>query len=159
MSKRWNPTKKEIEDWLDQKLHKFVVQENKTPQISEKKVVGSLHIHRIHEIFFMSFSTKLYEWIVRLADSQGWCRLDQPIMWNPKLVSRLEASEDKIAQAVDHWLDQIIGGFITKFAIDTTVSYSKAERRFLKGPRGKYIKSLNTWIKMLLCEKRAMQIH
>jgi len=68
-------------------------------------------------------------------------------------VRSLEASEDKIARIVDHWLDRIIGGFITDFTIDTLVSYSEVERHFLKGPRGKYIKSLNTWIKMLLCEK------
>lgn len=81
------------------------------------------------------------------------------IMWTPELVRRLEASEDKIMQAVDHWLDRIIGGFINEFAIETTVSYNEAEICFLKGPRGKYIKSLNTWIKMLLCEKWVMCIH
>ena len=42
---------------------------------------------------------------------------------------------------------------MTEFAVDTSVSYSEAERRFFKGPRGKYLKSLNTWIKMLLCKK------
>ena len=72
---------------------------------------------------------------------------------------RLEASEDNIAHVVDRWLDRIIGGFITEFAVDISVSYSKAERHFLKGPQGKYIKSLNTWIKMLLCEKRIIQLH
>ena len=66
---------------------------------------------------------------------------------------RLEATEDKIAHIVDHWLDRVLGGFITEFAIDTTVSYSEAERGFLQVPWGKYIKSLNTYIKMLLCEK------
>lgn len=50
-------------------------------------------------------------------------------------------------------------GFITEFLVDTTVSYSEAEQRFLKGSWGKYIKSLNTWIKMLLCEKRVTGIH
>jgi len=72
------------------------------------------------------------------------------------LVGKLEASKEKISWAVDHWLDQIIGGFITEFAIDTIVSYSETERHFLKGPWGKYIKSFNTWIKMLLGEKRVM---
>lgn len=90
---------------------------------------------------------------MKLADSQGRCKFDRPVMWTPELVHRLEASEDKIACIVDHWLDRIIGGFITDFTIDTLVSYSEVERHFLKGPRGKYIKSLNTWIKMLLCEK------
>lgn len=80
-------------------------------------------------------------------------------MWTLELVSRIEASEDKIARVVDHWLNRIIGGFIIEFAIDVTVSYSEVERHFLKGPRGNYIKSLNTWIKMLLCEKRVMQIN
>ena len=80
-------------------------------------------------------------------------------MWAPKFVCRLEASKDKIVCVVDHWLDQIIGVFITKFAVDTSMSYNEAERNFLKGPRGEYVKSLNTWIKMLLCEKWAMQIN
>ena len=77
-------------------------------------------------------------------------------MSNPELVHKPEASEDKIACVVDHWLDQIIGGFITEFAAEKSVNYSEAEQRFLKGSRGKYIKSLNTWIKMLLCENRVM---
>ena len=98
----------------------------------------------IHKIFFASFPSERYEWIMKLADSQGRCRLDKPLVWTPELVFRLETSGDKIARAVDHWLDQIIGGFITEFAVDTTVSYSEVERRFLNGPQGKYIKSLNT---------------
>ena len=40
---------------------------------------------------------------------------------------RLEASEDKIARAVDYWLDRIIGGFIIEFAIDMTMSYNEGE--------------------------------
>jgi len=110
----------------------------------------------IHEIFFTSFWTELYEWIARLADSVGRCRLDKPIMWTPKLVHGLEASEDNIARAVDHWLDQVIGGFNSEFTIDTTVSYNEAKKWFLQALQGKYIKSLNTWIKMLLCEKQVM---
>ena len=65
-------------------------------------------------------------------------------------------SIDEIARAVDHWLNQIIGGFITEFLLDTSVSYSEVEKCFLKGLQGKYIKSSNTWIKMLLCEKWVM---
>ena len=74
-------------------------------------------------------------------------------MWTPELVRKLEAIEDKLARIVDYWLDRIIGGFITEFAIDTTVSYIEAERCFLERPWGRYIKSLNTLIKMFLCEK------
>ena len=38
-----------------------------------------------------------------------------------------------------------------------TISYSEAKQHFLKGPRGKYIKSLNTWIKVLSCENRVCE--
>ena len=89
---------------------------------------------------------------MRLTDGQGRCKLDQPIPWTPVLVHRLEALEDNIAWVVDHWFDLVIGGFITEFKIDTTVSYNEVEKRFLKGLHGKYIKSFNTYIKMLLCE-------
>jgi len=51
---------------------------------------------KIHEIFFASFPSKLYEWIMKLADSQGRCRLNKTIVWTPELVHRLEASGDKI---------------------------------------------------------------
>lgn len=51
----------------------------------------------IHDIFFASFMSELYEWIAKLADSEGRCRLDKQIMWTPELARRLEASEDKIA--------------------------------------------------------------
>lgn len=51
----------------------------------------------IHEFFLASFPFELYEWIAKLADSQGRCMLDKPIVWTPKLVRRLEASEDKLA--------------------------------------------------------------
>ena len=95
---------------------------------------------------------------MNLEDSQGRWKLDGPIVWTLELMHKLEASEDKITHTVDHWLDLIIAGFITKFVVDTSVSYNEAERCFLKGPRGKYVKSLDTWIKMLLCEKWVMKL-
>lgn len=96
MSEHWNPTKKEIKGWLDQKLHEFMVQENKTPQMFEKRWLDRYIYMEIHDIFFMFFLSKLYEWIMMLADSQGRCKLNQPLVWTPKLVLKLEASEDKI---------------------------------------------------------------
>ena len=158
MSYHWNPTKKGIEEWLDRKIHKFAAQENMNPRLSKEEWLYCYLCTEIHKIFFASFPSELYEWIVKLEDSQGRCRLDKPIVWTPELVCRIEASKDKIGCIVDNLLDRIIGGFITKFKVDTTVNYSEAERCFLKGPRGKYIKSLNTWIKILLCEKRVMKL-
>lgn len=77
--------------------------------------------------------------IAKFADGQGRWRLDGTIVWKLKLVRRLEASEDKIAHTVDHWFDRVIGGFVTKFVVDTLVSYNKVEPRFFKGLQGNYL--------------------
>ena len=122
MSWHSNPTKKEIEKWLDKNIHKFVAQENKNPRVSKEQWLEHYLYTEIHKIFFASFPSKLYEWIVKLVNSQGRCRLDKPIVWTPELVHRLEASEDKNVHVVDHWLNEIIGGFIIKFAVDTLVN-------------------------------------
>ena len=90
--------KKEIEGWLDRKIHKFAMQENRNSWVSKEQWL------EIHEIFFAFFPSELYEWIVKLADSQGRCRLNKPIVWTPELVRRLKALEYKIAHVVDHWL-------------------------------------------------------
>lgn len=158
MSYHWNPTKKEMRDWLDRKIHEFIVQENRNLRIIKEQWLESYIYIDMHEIFFCSFSVELYEWIAKLANSQGRWRLDNPIFWTPKLVHRLEAIEDKITHAVDHWLDHIIGGLVTKFTVDTSVNYNDAERHFFKGLRGKYLKFLNTWIEMLFCKKQVMKL-
>jgi len=93
------------------------------------------------------------------VDSQGTWKLDGPIVWTPELVKRLEPSRNNIAWEIDHWIDRIIGGFITEFVIDSSSIYSEVEHKFFKGPRCKYLKSLKTWIKMLLCENRVMPLH
>ena len=105
MSYRWNLKKKGIEEWLDRKIQVFTVQENRNPRLSKEEWLDCYLYTEIHENFFASFPSTLYKWIAKLADSQGRCRLNKPIVWAPELVRRLEATEDKIARAVDHWLD------------------------------------------------------
>ena len=63
---------------------------------------------------------------------------------------------NKFTHAVDFWLDSIVVGFITKFTVDTTKSYSAAEQEFLRGPRGMYIRSLYMSMKILLYNKGVM---
>jgi len=97
----------------------------------------------------LSYTSGLWSWqmtkrggglTIQLSGHQSWCK----------------ASEDKITCIVDHWLEHIIEGFLIEFMVDTSINYSKAERHFLKGTWGKYLRSLNTYIKMLLCEKWLM---
>jgi len=60
---------------------------------------------------------------------------------------------------VDYWIDSILGGYVIEFEINTSTNYSEVEHRFFKGPRGKYLKSLKTYIKMLLREKQVMPLN
>ena len=83
MSCHWNATKKEIERWLDRKIHEFAMQENRNPRVSKEEWLDFYLYMEIHEIFFASFPSELYEWIAKLANSQGRRRLDKPIMWTP----------------------------------------------------------------------------
>ena len=69
MSCHWNSTKKEFEEWLDKKIHEFAAQENRNPRISKEQWVDCYLYIEIHEIFFVSFPSELYEWIAKLADS------------------------------------------------------------------------------------------
>lgn len=126
MSEHWNPMKKEIKEWLDERIHEFATQENRNAWISEEQWLECYLYTEIQEIFFFSFPFELYEWIAKLAESQGRCKLDKLIVWTPELMRRLEASEDRIVRTVGHWLDRTIGNFITEFAVDTTVSYNEA---------------------------------
>ena len=48
---------------------------------------------------------------------------------------------------------------MTEFSIDQFVSYSKSKRRFFKGFRGKFLKTLPLLIKILLGEKSILCSH
>ena len=73
-----------------------------SPQLSKEEWLDYYLYTKIHEFFFMSFPTTLYEWITKLADIQGRWKLNNHIVWTVELVHRLEALEDKIALIVDH---------------------------------------------------------
>ena len=63
---------------------------------------------------------------------------------------------NKFTRVVDFWLDSIVSGFITKFAVEIVKSYSATEKEFLCRPRGRYIRLLYTSIKILLYNKGVM---
>ena len=87
---------------MDRKIHEFAVQENRNLRLSKEEWLDCYLYTEIHEIFFESFPTELFEWIAKLVDSQGRCKIDKLIVWTPELVRRFQASEDKIACAIDH---------------------------------------------------------
>jgi hypothetical protein len=71
-------------------------------------------------------------------------------------IMQLQQVNNKNMCALDFWLGNIISGLITKFAVHTAKSYTVAEKEFLKGLRGRYIRLLYTSINILLYDKVVM---
>jgi hypothetical protein len=79
-------------------------------------------------------------------------------IWTPEFIQEVNTIINQISHKVDFWLDSILGGYITECAIDCTQSYNVVERDFIKGLHKRYLKSLSTWINMLLCDKEVMKM-
>jgi hypothetical protein len=60
------------------------------------------------------------------------------MVWTSTLIKKVKRVDNTVSRVVDHWFDNTIGGYITKFAIDKVELYSQAERYLFKGPRGKF---------------------
>jgi hypothetical protein len=151
----WNPTKAEIESWLKTKELEFAQKDNINPRVTLRKYLEKYVFTDLHEVLFCDFPHLLQEWILRLKDNHvtNWI---QQLEWTPIQMAQLQQVNNKFTRAVDFWLDTIVAGFITEFAVDTAKSYNTAKQEFLRGPRGRYIRSLYTSIKILLYNKGVM---
>ena len=69
------------------------------------------------------------------------------------MIREITSVSNPISRDVDFWVDNILQGYITEFAVETITSYSEAKIIFFQGPRSRYLLSINTWIKMLVYEK------
>jgi hypothetical protein len=98
----------------------------------------------------------LIEWIESFLEKTGRFNASSPKNWTPKLVIQMNYVISPITQAVDFWLDSVIGGYVTEFTIYCIQSYNFGERDFFKGPCERFLKSLNMWIHMLFCENNVM---
>ena len=83
---------------------------------------------------------------------------DRLVEWTLEAIQRFKHTNNSISRAVDFWLNSLLDGFVSEFSIETLKAYNEVERYFFKGYRGKYPKSLNLWIKMLLCEQGILRL-
>ena len=97
-------------------------------------------------------------WLSRLKENKTFSRSDRPTEWTSEAIQRLKKTDNSISRAVNFWLKHLLDKFVTEFTVDTLKAYNKAERLFFKGYRGKYLNSLNLWIKMLLCEQGVLRL-
>ena len=89
-----------------------------------------------HEWFFYEFLVILYEWLVKFASKKKNFQGGELTSWTLELIQDLHKTDNKALRAVEVWLDSILEGYITKFAVDTNKSFSEAERELFNGPRG-----------------------
>ena len=75
------------------------------------------------------------------------------------MIQQLKEVNNKESRAFKVWHDRILEEYITKFVVDTVKSYSDVEREFFKGPRGRFLLSLQLWIKMLRYEKGILKMN
>lgn len=81
----------------------------------------------IPKIFFVSFAHELKEWMAQLLKFQNCWKDDQVTQWTPELTQQLEKTDNKITKTMDHWVDSILDGFVTKFVFNQFISYSEVE--------------------------------
>ena len=79
----------------------------------------------------------------------------------------LESKETKFTKneykntnlTVEDWLQSLLECFLTEFTMDMLIAYSKEESLLFQGYHGKYLNSLNLWIKMPLCKQGVLRLH
>ena len=64
----------------------------------------------------------------------------RPTEWTPKAIQRLERTNNPISRALDYWLNSLLEGVVTKFAVDMLKDYNEAKCYFFKGYDCKYLK-------------------
>ena len=113
----------------------------------------------IHEIFFAEFPIILQEWLSELATRQTNFQIKGVAEWTDQLTQEVAQVTNHISRSVDFWIDSILEGYVTELEVEAITSYSKAERQYFQGPWGRYLMSMNLWIKMLLYEKGILQLN
>ena len=113
----------------------------------------------LHEYFFNEFPIILYEWIARLTYKKTNFQGGEPTSWTPKLIQEMQGTDNKASHTIEVWLDSILEGYITEFAVDTNKYYSEVEREFFNRPIGRLLRLLQLSIKILVCKKGILKMH
>ena len=149
----WRPSVQDVSDWFAATCLQFVQQENTNPRRSASDFLQRYVFCDTYEIFFGRFHIELHQWLSRLTERRTNFQNRRIHAWTPARVNLVKNVNNEVSHAVDFWTTRTLEAFVTEFAIDTSTSFSEAERQFFTGPRGKFLNSLSLKIKILLVEK------
>ena len=119
---------KEISDWLDETYLKFTEQENKDPRHSANDFLQRYVFCDVYEIFFGSIHIELHQWLSRLTERRTNFQARRILVWTPARVNLVQHVNNEVSRAVDFWTTRTLEAFVTEFTIDTSTSFSEAER-------------------------------
>ena len=64
----WQPTKEELNHWVEYKEREFAEKENKSPRLSTKDWLQKHIFTDLYELFFVTYANELYDWMSKLTD-------------------------------------------------------------------------------------------
>ena len=154
----WHPARDKLNQCFESTEREFAVTKNKSPTLSKEDWLQKHIFTDIHTIFFATYGNELYSCLSKLID-QHIFKKKRNIVWTPELIQTVRSIDNPISRAVDFWLASVLEGFITEFAVEQRKHFNEAERYFFKGYHGKYLNSLNLFIKMILHEKGVLDVY
>lgn len=104
----WHSSKKELQEWVEQKERESVEKEKKNPCLSTKSWLQIYIFEDQYDIFFGSFHIELFEWISKLDEHKNYFKGDEPKKWNPDLIQWLKRIDNNISMAEDFWINNIL---------------------------------------------------
>ena len=93
----WQPSVKEIGDWIDATYLKFAEQENKDPLRSAEFFLQRYVFSDVHEIFFGSIHIELHQWLSRLTERRTNFQENQFPPWTPARIVILKRVNNAIS--------------------------------------------------------------
>ena len=100
--KQWRPKKKEIKEWFEKQVQEFAVKENHSAKMIVEKWKNKYIFTEIYEIFFVTFSTELQEWLAKLVYFHTFWKDKWIMQWTLELIQQLEKTNNTITHTVDH---------------------------------------------------------
>lgn len=93
----------------------------------EGRVDEYIFVYRRARNFLLLFSVQITLVVVKIGRWVRHVEAGQPYSMDSRVGRAFGSLKNKIAKVVNYWISSILCGFIIEFAIDTSISYSKAE--------------------------------
>lgn len=84
----WHPSQNKLKYLMDRNMLEFVLQENQSTKIFDKKWVHKYIYTKFYEILFFSFTSKLWECLSQLSKFNTYVKEDAVTEWTLKLIQQ-----------------------------------------------------------------------